>query len=96
MIGTPETDDLFLYNVMAEQFVPEDHPLRRIRPIIDAKVVRKLARPLYSHTGRPSIPPELLFLALVAGYRNNKRQENRHADPVRYGIPVICGTGHEE
>jgi len=68
MIGTPETDDLFLYNVTAEQFVPEDHPLRKIRPIIDAKAVRKLARPLYSHTGRPSIPPEQLFLALVAGY----------------------------
>jgi hypothetical protein len=36
MIGTPEHDDLFIYNVSAEQFVPEDHPLRRIRPIIDA------------------------------------------------------------
>lgn len=68
MIGTPEHDDLFMYNVSAEQFVPEDHPLRRIRPIIDAKKIRKLARPLYSNTGRPSIPPEQLFLALVAGY----------------------------
>jgi transposase len=68
MIGTPEHDDLFMYNVSAEQFVPEDHPLRRIRPIIDARKIRKLARPLYSNTGRPSIPPEQLFLALVAGY----------------------------
>jgi transposase len=68
MIGTPEHNDLFMYNVSAEQFVPEDHPLRRIRPIIDARKIRKLARPLYSHTGRPSIPPEQLFLALVAGY----------------------------
>lgn len=68
MIGTPDHDDLFMYNVSAEQFVPEDHPLRRIRPIIDARKIRKLARPLYSNTGRPSIPPEQLFLALVAGY----------------------------
>lgn len=68
MIGTQDNDDLFMYNVSAEQFVPEDHPLRRIRPIIDAKKIRKLAHPLYSHTGRPSIPPEQLFLALVAGY----------------------------
>lgn len=68
MIGTQDNDDLFMYNVSAEQFVPVDHPLRRIRPIIDAKKIRKLARPLYSHTGRPSIPPEQLFLALVAGY----------------------------
>jgi len=68
MIGTPEHDDLFMYNVSAEQFVPEDHPLRRIRPIIDARKIRRLARPLYSNTGRPSIPPEQLFLALIAGY----------------------------
>ena len=68
MIGTPGHEDLFMYNVSAEQFVPVDHPLRRIRPIIDARKIRKLARPLYSHTGRPSIPPEQLFLALVAGY----------------------------
>lgn len=68
MIGTPEHDDLFMYNVSAAQFVPEDHPLRRIRPIIDARKIRRLARPLYSNTGRPSIPPEQLFLALVAGY----------------------------
>jgi len=68
MIGTPEHDDLFMYNVSAEQFVPGDHPLRRIRPIIDTRKIRKLARPLYSNTGRPSIPPEQLFMALVAGY----------------------------
>lgn len=68
MIGIADEDDMFLYNVSAEQFVPEDHPLRRIRPLIDIKKIRKLARPLYSHTGRPSIPPEQLFLALIAGY----------------------------
>jgi len=68
MIGTADEDDMFLYNASAEQFVPEDHPLRRIRPLIDAKKIRKMARPLYSHTGRPSIPPEQLFLALIAGY----------------------------
>ena len=68
MMGKPEHDDLFMYNVKAEDFVPEDHPLRRIRPFIDARAIRKLARPLYSNTGRPSIPPEQLFLALIAGY----------------------------
>ncbi len=67
MIGTPEHDDHFMCNVSAEQFIPEDHPLRRIRPFIDAQRIRKLACPLYSNTGRPSIPPEQLFLALVAG-----------------------------
>ena len=33
MIGVPENDDLFMYHVKAEDFVPEDHPLR---PIFDS------------------------------------------------------------
>ena len=68
MMGTNGNDDLFIYNKNAEDFVPEDHPLRKIKPVIDTKKIRKLARPLYSHYGRPSIPPEQLFLALIAGY----------------------------
>jgi len=68
MMGSKGNDDLFIYNVSAESFVPQDHPLRKIKPIIDTKKIRKMARPLYSHTGRPSIPPEQLFMALVAGY----------------------------
>ena len=45
MIGTPGHEGLFIYNVSAEQCVPEDHSLRRIRPIIDTRNIRKLARP---------------------------------------------------
>ena len=68
MIGVAKNDDLFMYHVKAEDFVPEDHPLRKIRACIDTTAIRRLARPLYSPTGRPSIPPEQLFLALIAGY----------------------------
>ena len=59
MIGIADEDDMFLYNVSAEQFVPEDHPLRRIRPLIDIKKIRKLARPLYLsliHISEPTRP----------------------------------------
>jgi transposase len=56
------------YNINLEQFVTEDHPFRRIRPLIDTDRVRQLCKPLYSQEGRPSIPPEQLFLALLGGY----------------------------
>src|SRR5207244_2449292 len=39
-----------------------------IRPLIDDAAVRRACRDLYSPIGRPSIPPEQLFLALVGGY----------------------------
>ena len=48
--------------------VTADHPMRKIRPLIDTARIRQLCEPLYAETGRPSIPPEQLFLALLGGY----------------------------
>ena len=68
MMGESEGQPTFYYNMSLEQFVPQDHPLRAIRPFIDKQAIRRECRSLYSSTGRPSIPPEQLFLALVGGY----------------------------
>jgi transposase len=65
MMGEHEGQATFYYNMSLEQFVPADHPLRAIRPLIDKQAIRRECRPLYSAIGRPSIPPEQLFLALV-------------------------------
>jgi transposase len=56
------------YNLSLETFVPAEHPLRRIRPLIDDEAIRHACQSLYSEIGRPSIPPEQLFLALIGGY----------------------------
>jgi transposase len=37
-------------------------------PLIDDGTIRRTCRSLYAPIGRPSIPPEQLFLALVGGY----------------------------
>ena len=49
-------------------FVPDDHPPRRIRSLIDDRTIREACRDRYFPIGRPSIPPEQLFHALVGGY----------------------------
>jgi transposase len=68
MMGEHDPQPSIFYNLSLESFVPQDHPLRKIRPLIDTEAIRKECRHLYSPTGRPSIPPEQLFLALVGGY----------------------------
>jgi len=55
------------YDLSLETFVPADHPLRRIRPCVDDETIRQICRPLHSRIGRPSIPLEQLFLALLGG-----------------------------
>jgi transposase len=68
MMGDLNTQPELFYNISLEQFVPADHPLRAVMPFIDVRRLRRICKPLYSHTGRPSIPPEQLFLALIGGY----------------------------
>ncbi len=53
--------------IQPEQRVPQEHPLRPIRAMVD-RALKELSPPfalLYSHTGRPSIPPEQLLRALL-------------------------------
>jgi transposase len=68
MMGTADPQPSMFYHINLEQFVTADHPMRKIRPVIDAERIRQLCAPLYADTGRPSIPPEQLFLALLGGY----------------------------
>lgn len=68
MMGTADPQPSLFYHISLEQYVTADHPMRKIRPLIDAERIRQLCEPLYAETGRPSIPPEQLFLALLGGY----------------------------
>ena len=59
-------NDLFSY-VDLEARVPQDHPLRPIRALVDEAllVLSPDFERLYSKTGRPSIAPEKLLRALL-------------------------------
>jgi hypothetical protein len=46
---------------------------------------------LYSHTGRPSIDPELMILMLIVGYRFGIRSERRLCEEVQFTAPS-CRT----
>ena len=50
-----------------EERVPQDHPWRSIRVLVDAvlKALSPQVDRLYSDTGRPSIAPENLLRALL-------------------------------
>ena len=68
MMGTADPQPSMFYHINLEQSVTADHPMRKPRPLIDTARIRQLCEPLYAETGRPSIPPEQLFLALLGGY----------------------------
>jgi hypothetical protein len=62
--GDERKDGLFSY-VSCEARVPQNHPLRPIRAIVDEalEILSPAFEQLYAPIGRPSIPPEKLLRA---------------------------------
>ena len=85
------TDGMFSY-VRPEQRVPADHPLRVIREVVDAALRALSAQfaALYSHTGRPSIPPEKLLRALLLQAFYSVRSELQLMEQLDYAVPLVC------
>jgi len=82
-----EPDAAFSY-ISAAQRVPQDHPLRAIRKMVDG-VLRTLSPrfdKLYSRIGRPSIPPERLLRALLLQLLYSIRSERMLMEQLDYNL----------
>jgi transposase len=78
---------MFSY-VSAEKRVPADHPLRKVRKLVDSGL-EKLSKDfdqLYADTGRPSIPPERLLRALLLQYFYGIRSERMLMEQLDYNL----------
>jgi len=97
------SEGLFSY-VRLEERVPADHPLRPIRALADevlASLNERFAE-LYSSTGRPSIPPEMLLRALLLQAFFSVRSERLLMEQIDYnllfrwfvGLPMDASVWH--
>lgn len=78
MMGSAEPQRNIFHTVQLEDLVPQDHPLRKIHPLVDTERIRELCKDFYCvDNGRPSIPPEQLFLAMLGGYLLGARSDRR-------------------
>ena len=74
--------------ILPEQRVPQDHPLRPIRAMVDtilAELSPAFAQ-LYSPIGRPSIPPEKLLRALLLQVLYSTRSERLLMEQLDYNL----------
>jgi transposase len=71
-----------------EAMVPPDHPLRQIRPLVNAALERLSPAfdELYSLTGRRSVPPEQLLRALLLQAFFTVRSERQLMEQLTYNI----------
>ena len=71
-----------------DQFVPVDHPLRRVREVFNGCLSRmdRHFDTLYSVVGRESIPPEKLLRALMLQVLFGIRSERQIIEQLRYNM----------
>jgi transposase len=71
-----------------EERVPKDHPLRKVRTLVDAALVELSAEfeAMYSAVGRPSIAPEKLLRALLLQVLFTIRSERMLMEQLDYNL----------
>src|ERR1700693_2639906 len=82
-----QTGKLFSY-ASPESLVPQDHPLRAIRLLVNAALDRLSHEfaAIYSETGRPSIAPEKLLRALLLQALFSVRSERQLMQQITYNM----------
>ncbi len=94
----PAQQNALFYEFCLEKHIPEDHLLRQIDQFLDFDQAREHLGPFYSHTGRPSIDPELMIRMLLIGYCYGIRSERRLCEEIRFNLAYrwFCRLGLED
>jgi len=86
------------YSFNLDDHVPSDHLLRGIDRFLDLGDLRRHLAPFYSHTGRPSVDPELMVRMLIVGYSLGIRSERRLCEEIHLNLAYrwFCRLGLED
>jgi len=77
-----------LTTLSPEELIPPDHPIRRIRKVVDdvlAGLDGEFAA-MYARAGRPSVPPEQLLKATVLMALYSMRSERAFCERLNYDL----------
>ncbi len=90
--------DRLFYEFNLDERIPANHLLRRIDAVLDLGWLRAELSPFYSHTGCPSVDPELMIRMLLVGYCYSIRSERRLCQEVELNLAYrwFCRLGLED
>ena len=93
-----DSQERLFYSFNLEDHVPQNHLLRGINQYLDLDSLHQHLAEHYSHTGRPSIDPELMIRMLIIGYSFGIRSERRLCEEVHLNLAYrwFCRLGLED
>jgi transposase len=88
MRGTPDRQLSMLSSLSTEDLIPTDHPIRRIRVVVDSVLadLDDTFAAMYSTGGRPSVPPEMLLKSTVLMAMYSMRSERAFCERLNYDM----------
>jgi transposase len=93
MMGQQSAPEELFYRFRIEDRVPEDHPLRQLDAVLNFDQTRASLAGHYSHTGRPSVDPELMLRMLLVGYAFGIRSERQLCREVDLNLAYRSFSG---
>jgi transposase len=98
VIGEKKKSKELFYYLSPEELIPENHILRLINRYVDFSFIRPKVEHLYSHTGRPSVDPDVMMRMLLLGYLFGITSERRLCEEVgmHMGYRWFVGLSLEE
>jgi transposase len=88
MRGSSDPQLAMLTSVSTEDLIPSDHPIRRIRVVVDAVLAEldDTFDAMYSTGGRRSVPPEVLLKSTVLMAMYSIRSERAFCERLNYDL----------
>ena len=88
MRGKVEKQITMLSSLTPDQLVPQGHPIRHIKPIVDNALneLSPIFNRMYAEMGRPSIPPEHLLKSCLLIALYSIRSERQFCERLQYDL----------
>src|SRR3954453_19278224 len=88
MRGSPERQMAMLVSLSPDELIPADHPIRRIRQVVDVVLADLDGEfdAMYAERGRRSVPPEALLKATVLMAMYTIRSERAFCERLNYDL----------
>src|SRR6516165_5510769 len=88
MRGSPDPQLAMLSSLSTEDLIPADHPIRKIRVVVDAVLAEldDTFNGMYASGGRRSVPPETLLKATVLMALYSIRSERAFCERLNYDL----------